>query len=196
MPPLEIRTPRTIIRSFTPADADELFACITPTLTRFMSWEPPASLDAFADVWRDWLDLAEAGRELQLIVRAAADGTFVGIIGLHDMQGDTPELGLWIREDRHGQGFGAEALTAVTAWAADRLRPRAFVYPVAEPNIASRRLAERLGGTIVEQRATSKYASVVYHIPVPRTDPTIDAGASSGIRHMVPSGSGAADDER
>lgn len=165
MLPLEIRTPRTIITSFTPSDADALFACITPTLTRFMSWEPPATPAAFAEVWREWLERAQAGLEMQLIVRAAADGTFIGIVGLHDMPCDTPELGLWIREDRHGQGFGAEALAAVVAWATHTLQPRAFVYPVAEQNIASRRLAERLGGTIVERRASAKYPSVIYHIP-------------------------------
>jgi hypothetical protein len=39
------------------------------------------------------------------------------------------------------------------------------MYPVAQDNGASRRIAESLGGVIVETRATPKYASVIYRIP-------------------------------
>lgn len=43
VPPIEIDTPRIVLRPFAPADAAEAFGAITSTLTRFMAWEPPAS---------------------------------------------------------------------------------------------------------------------------------------------------------
>ena len=36
-----ISTPRLELRPLTPEDAAEIFAAITPELTRFMAWEPP-----------------------------------------------------------------------------------------------------------------------------------------------------------
>ncbi len=45
-------------------------------------------------------------------------------------------------------------------WGIDR-----FIYPVAEENYASRRIAESLGGVVVERRQTPKYQSVIYQIP-------------------------------
>ncbi|WP_246678328.1 MULTISPECIES: hypothetical protein [unclassified Mesorhizobium] len=61
--------------------------------------------------------------------------------------------------------MGREAVAAVAAWASDAFNPDCFEYPAAEENVASRRIAEGLGGSIVETRSNSKYTSVVYRIP-------------------------------
>src|SRR5947199_92995 len=54
-----LATTRLSLRSFTPADAAESFAASTPTLTRFMRWDPSPSPAAFAAI------VAWASRELQ-----------------------------------------------------------------------------------------------------------------------------------
>ena len=76
-----------------------------------------------------------------------------------------PELGIWIREDVHGQGYGREAVAALAAWARATFAPQSLRYPVAEPNTASRRIALGLGGVEVERQSLSKYVLVVYRIP-------------------------------
>src|SRR2546427_8256918 len=38
-----ITSQRLALRPFTAADADEAFACITPTLTRYLSFEPAST---------------------------------------------------------------------------------------------------------------------------------------------------------
>ena len=45
--PVLIRSPRLRLQSFEMADAEEVFACITPEVARFMTWEPPRSLAEF-----------------------------------------------------------------------------------------------------------------------------------------------------
>lgn len=52
---VEIKSQRLRLKLFTAVDADEVFAAITPAITRFMQWEPPRSSTAFAEVWRSWL---------------------------------------------------------------------------------------------------------------------------------------------
>jgi RimJ/RimL family protein N-acetyltransferase len=156
---------RISLKPFTAADADEIFACITPEITRFMSWEPPTSPAAFAQIWQSWLPSIVGGSDLHFVVRSSIDGRCLGIVGLHAAHTKCPELGIWITEDVHGQGFGREAVAAVAAWASEKFNPNYFEYPVAEENVASRRIAESLGGSIAERRMNPKYTSVVYHIP-------------------------------
>jgi RimJ/RimL family protein N-acetyltransferase len=94
-----------------------------------------------------------------------ADDRCLGLVGLHAAKTTRPEIGIWIREDVHGNGIGREAVAALAAWASGEFDPDYFEYPVAEENLASRRIAEGLGGSIVETRSNLKYTSVVYRIP-------------------------------
>lgn len=165
VPPIEIDTPRIVLRPFAPADAAEAFGAITPTLTRFMAWEPPASPEAFAAVWQAWLKAMDEGTEFHFVARRVRDGRFLGLVGVHAARSECPELGVWMREDMHGRGYGSEAVEGVVAWAVRVLRPNGFAYPVAEQNAASRRIAEHLGGRVVMRRSEPKYEALVYRIP-------------------------------
>ncbi|MCF5668594.1 GNAT family N-acetyltransferase [Pseudomonas marginalis] len=160
-----IQSPRLSIEPFCAQDAVESFACITASLTRYMSWEPPASLEDYANVWRHWLPSIADGSDFVFAIRQLDDARFTGLVGLHNTHGETPELGIWIREDKHGLGFGGEAVQAVVQWASQRVVAKSFIYPVATDNHASRRIAEALGGIMLEMRTSAKYDSVVYQIP-------------------------------
>lgn len=65
---------------------------------------------------------------------------------------------------RARSGFRPEVVAAVAEWAHKTLGKKSFIYPVAVQNTASRRIAERLDGEIVENRTSPKYESVVYKI--------------------------------
>ncbi|EJK87296.1 MULTISPECIES: GNAT family N-acetyltransferase [Rhizobium] len=165
MADIEISSTRTVARPFTPEDAIEVFSCISPEITRFMAWEPPASLAEFAKVWQTWLPLIKSQSDLHLVAREKRDGRCLGIVGLHALQSSTPELGIWLRYDVHGMGFGRELIDAVLIWASKTTAIDYFEYPVAEDNIASRCIAEAYGGRITERRTNPKYRSIVYRIP-------------------------------
>jgi RimJ/RimL family protein N-acetyltransferase len=162
---------RLTLRAFSAADAADVSASVTPTLTRFMAWEPSPSLEAFAEVWRAWLHNMEIGSDAYLVARLAA-GEFIGMVGLHDVANDEPEIGIWIKETSHRLGYGREAVVAVIDWAAKDLAVRAFFYPVVARNRPSRRLAESLGGVLVGTRQLHKPSGtldeVVYEIQADR----------------------------
>jgi RimJ/RimL family protein N-acetyltransferase len=166
---------RLSLTAFAPTDAAEIFAAVTPTLTRFMAFEPSPSLAAFADVWPAWLSRMATGAELFLVLRLRSSGEFLGLAGLHALDGSEPEAGIWIKESAHGYGYGREAVATAIAWAGRELGVPAFLYPVVEENRRSRRLAESLGGIIVGARRLRKpsleHPEVVYRIPcaVPRS---------------------------
>ncbi|CAJ49854.1 GNAT family N-acetyltransferase [Bordetella avium] len=159
---IEIVTAR--LRPFAPSDAAEAFSCITPTLTRYMTFEPAPSAADFETVWRAWLPAIAAGTDFTFTLRS--DGRFIGLAGLHRTGDPEPELGIWVRESEHRQGYGKEAVAAVAAWAGAAFAARALRYPVAEKNLPSRRIAERLGGQVFAHEQKAKYLALIYRIPV------------------------------
>src|SRR5208282_1744025 len=146
---VELLATRLSLRTFTSADAPEIFAAVCPTITRFMSWDPSPSLAAFAEVWRQWLPRMTAGTDLRLVIRLASTDEFLGVAGVHRIGSPEPEVGIWIKEAAHGLGYGRESIVAIVKWAPAHTGAAAFIYPVAEQNHRSRRLAESLRGTIV-----------------------------------------------
>ena len=167
-----ISTKRLELRPFTPKDAAETFAAITPEVSRFMAWEPPASPAAYEDICRSSLRAMAGGTDLHLVVRLKDGGEFLGRAGLHEIGSAEPELGIWLKEAAQSRGYGGEAIAALVAWAASRFAIANFTWPAAEENIRSRRLAETLGGVIIRSTVGPKYRTVVYRIPAPDVQTT------------------------
>ena len=162
---IHIESTRLSIRPFASDDAQDTFGCITPSLTRFMSWEPPADQAVFDQIWQGWLSTIAGGTDFTFAIRQRDNGRFIGLTGLHEVRHTSAELGIWIREDFHARGFGREAVSVVAKWAGTILGIKSFTYPVAEQNYPSRRIAEALGGVIAGRKETQKYLSVIYRIP-------------------------------
>jgi RimJ/RimL family protein N-acetyltransferase len=98
-------------------------------------------------------------------IRRLVGGECLGMASLEDADSVSPELGLWLKESAHGQGFGREVVASLVEWGHASLGKQTFTYPVAVQNIASRRIAESLHGEIIGDRTNPKYDSIVYRIP-------------------------------
>ena len=158
-----IHSARLQLSSFQMSDAEEVFACITPPIARFMRWEPPTWGEYIAR-WEERLRNPDPNT-FSFVIRRSDTNECLGMTALEDGRNASPEIGLWLKESAHGQGFGGEVVAALIAWAHDTLGKESFIYPVAVQNIASRRIAEGLGGEIIANRTSPKYDSVVYKIP-------------------------------
>lgn len=164
---------RLRMKAFEPDDAADVYAAVTPGVTRFMRIDPSPSLDAFCDVWSAWIPAMASGTDLFLVVRLALTGEFLGVAGLHGIGDQEAEAGIWIKEASHGFGYGREAVSTLVGWAAGATGVQRIIYPVVEYNYPSRRVAESLHGEITERRRLKKtdgldHPIVVYRIPVPR----------------------------
>ena len=158
------RSARLLFAPFSMDDAVDVYACITPEITRIMRRDPPASFETFR--MRRLASLqpeSQAGRSF--VVRLAETRGCLGVAGVEGVAEPIPEIGLWLRADSHGRGYGTETVAAVIGWAAEAFGCEAFDYPVAVENLASRRIAERLGGDQIGRRTNPKYEAVVYRIP-------------------------------
>jgi hypothetical protein len=81
---LSLSSQRLLLKSFTRDDAREAFLAATPTIARFMSWEPAPSLEAFERIWQSWIPKMRAGTDVSLTVRHQPSLEFRGIAGLHN----------------------------------------------------------------------------------------------------------------
>ena len=158
-----IRSSRLQLSQFQLKDAPDVFACITPAIARFMPWEPPSWSEYVTRCERRVQD-PEPNRFL-FVIRRLDRGECLGMASCEDADSRSPELGLWIKESAHKQGFGSEVVAALVEWGHGTLGKGCFTYPVAVENTASRRIAEKLGGEIIGNRTNPKYDSVVYRIP-------------------------------
>jgi RimJ/RimL family protein N-acetyltransferase len=158
-----IQSLRLQLSQFQMMDAQEIFGCITPAIARFMPWEPPS--------WSEYVTRCEKRvqapepNRFSFVIRRRDNRECLGMASFEDADSVSPEVGLWLRESAHGQGFGREVVTALVEWGHATLSKGSFIYPVAVQNTASRRIAESLHGEVIGNRTNPKYDSVVYRIP-------------------------------
>jgi RimJ/RimL family protein N-acetyltransferase len=110
-----------------------------------MPWALNPSLEGtLAHTHEDVADWS-AGRHFQFALIARDDGAVLGVAGLNTERTHAPELHYWIRSDRAGRGLTTEAGRALIAWAWDALHADRLTLWAGRDNLASRRVAEKLG---------------------------------------------------
>lgn len=140
-------------------DAEDIFRAFTAEVTRYMFPRPAERLEDTLRFIEESRKATEAGANLQLTVSSKATGEFLGCCGLHGHESvRTPELGVWIKRQAHGHGYGKEAMFALVGWAVETLEVSGFVYPVDRRNAASRKIPEALGGEVVNTTMTTGQA--------------------------------------
>src|SRR5258707_14103147 len=143
-----IQSSRLQLSQFQITDAQEVFACITPSIARFMRWEPPS--------WSEYIARCEGRLQapepntFSFVIRRRDSKECLGMTAVEECDTESPELGLWMKESAHGQGFGREVVAAGAEWAHKNLEKKSFIYPVTVENTASRAIGERLHGEIIE----------------------------------------------
>jgi RimJ/RimL family protein N-acetyltransferase len=159
-----LTTPRLVLTPPVPTDLDDMVAMwADPAVYAALTGQPATR----EEVWHRLLRYIGHWQAIgygHWTVREAAGGRFVGSIGIMDSRRATdpefegvPEVGWSVIGYAQGHGFAREALGALFAWADPRL-PRT-VCIIDPANIASRRLAERIGyrvyaGGSYKERAT------------------------------------------
>ena len=144
----EYLTDRLRLNSIRRSDAEEIFSHFTPEVTTYMY---PAAHKEIRDSYRFIAiarSLMKAGKDVHTTIRRLDNHEFLGCAGIHRLEADHPELGIWLKMSVHGQGYGKEVIHGLKAWIDSWREYKALVYPVDERNVASRRIPEGLGGEV------------------------------------------------
>lgn len=127
---------------------EDIFKEFTAEITTYMYPAPAKEVSEVEGFIKASLDKSKEGSNLQFIVLEKKSKEFLGCAGLHHVDRLTPEMGIWLKKDAHGKAYGREAMTAIKEWADKNLDYEYILYPVAEDNIASRKIPESMGGLI------------------------------------------------
>lgn len=140
----EIRTPRLVLRPFTPSDAPDLFS-IRGDGQAMRFWDHPGDrdLEQTAEVARLFAGEMASGDALYMTARLP-EGGFVGLFDLGELRGPEPDLGFMVVRRLWGRGYGAEGAQAMLEQAR-RMGSRRLKARIHAGNEASRRLLLNLG---------------------------------------------------
>ncbi|MCB9678247.1 MAG: GNAT family N-acetyltransferase [Alphaproteobacteria bacterium] len=163
---LHIDTPRLVLRTLRIDDVDAIFASVARSrhvLLPWMTWAGDQHRDPVeTTAWvasQVLVSRRPVGPDGVAVGMFGRDGRFVGMTGIHAVRPDVAsvEIGYWVDAPQMGQGLCTEAMRHWLAWlltpseAGGMGLNKASVF-CAEPNVASRRVAEKLGMTLEVQR--------------------------------------------
>src|SRR5205823_1103155 len=165
-----LETERLLLRRFTEADGDNLFDLDSdPEVMRFVNGGPPTPRDVIeADILPRFLSYYQqfAGYGFWAAI-VKATGEFLGWFHFRPLDGAGPdevELGYRLRKAAWGQGYGTEASRALIRKGFTEFGVRRVVASTYADNIASRRVMEKAGLTLVRTYRPTAAELVAYGI--------------------------------
>lgn len=142
-----------LIRPFAAADEPAFVDAVQDSRRSLSDWLDWAKDDYSQADAGDWFALCAADRQAgtahEFGIFSETTGQLLGGIGIHgiDPQHRYGALGYWIRRSHQWRGIATQASRAAASYAFETLRLERVEIVVAEGNLASRRVAEKLGAT-------------------------------------------------
>jgi ribosomal-protein-alanine N-acetyltransferase len=147
-----------------PEHAEIIFREFTDAITRYMVPATPSCIEEVHDFIRSSITNMKNHSDLTLAILNREDGEFLGVCGLHGKSSPgEPALGIWLRKSAHGQKYGQETIAVLVGWARQNVIFNYLVYPCDRGNIASRKIAESLQGSIIRTGEVKSRSGRILH---------------------------------
>ena len=164
-----VETDRLFLMPIDLTYAEEIFNVFDDTVTKYMYPSTPEKIEVTINFIKGAMEHFSTKKDVVAVILHKDTMEFLGCVGLHDMDTNTPELGIWTKTSIHGNRYGREAVKGMKEWADRNVSYEYLIYPVAEENIPSRKIPESLGGVLVSSgekanQASLIHRSVTYHI--------------------------------
>ena len=138
------------LRTYRAEDAEPLYEAVRESLDELCRWLPWAHEAYSRDEARAWIESrpeAWGREEFSFVIERVADGSLLGGVGLNQLAlGERrANLGYWVRRRAGGQGIATRAARLLAEAAFEDLKLQRLEIIVAEGNLASQRVAAKLG---------------------------------------------------
>jgi [ribosomal protein S5]-alanine N-acetyltransferase len=165
----KIETERLILEPVSLEYANEMFNELTEEIVKFLSFYKPKAVDEEITFINDSIKGMKDGKKLMLVVLDKKTREYLGNAGIENIDTNAPEVGIWIKKKAHGKKIGREAVLGVKKWADRNLIFDYIIYPFHKDNIASRKIAEALGGVYASSGIRSfpsgkQFLADIYHV--------------------------------
>ena len=121
---------------------DEYYTGFNREITKYQWPDPFESREAARELLQSFLDEMERGETLLFSI-LAEDDTFLGSVEIHGVDGDCPELGVWVKEPEQNKGYAYKALGDALRYARKHYGNVAFYYEADIRNTGSLRLLDK-----------------------------------------------------
>ncbi len=139
-----INTDRLILQPVSDEFKFDIWREFTAEVTKYMPFTPNGDIKVTEDfIYRSNQELIE-NRSIHLCIIKKESNEFLGVCGLHNIDTKAVEIGLWLKVNAHGIGYGTEVVRALINFAEKNLDIEYLYYPVDKDNIASRNIPEKL----------------------------------------------------
>ena len=159
-----IETERLLLVPMTLDHVKDIFAEFTIEITRYMYPKSPEKIEETEKFVTGAITGLIQGTNLQMVVLSKESKEFLGCAGLHGINSQPPEFGIWLKKTAQGNRFGFEVISALKLWADKNLDYNTLQYPVDKDNIPSRKIPEKLGGKIVRQYDEKSMSGIELHM--------------------------------
>ncbi|CAI8919156.1 GNAT family N-acetyltransferase [Chryseobacterium sp. IT-36CA2] len=141
---IEIKTEHLTLQPVELIHIDDIFEHFTQEVTRYMPFNPQGNRQDIINFVNESKRTLLQNTDL-VMVALDTNGDFTGCCGIHNITEESVELGLWLKKNSQGKGFGTEIITALLKFLEINFTFKYIVYPVDEENTASRKIPEKLG---------------------------------------------------
>lgn len=149
--PSSFETERLLIRQPLPGDGKKVYESILESIDQLKKWMPwakeaPTLEETEANIRQAYVQFLERS-DLRFLLWDRNTLDFIGSSGLHRINWKLRkfEIGYWCRSCYSGQGYITEAVKGITVFAFQFLDAKRVEIHCDEENIASRRVAEKVG---------------------------------------------------
>ncbi len=147
---MNFETERLTLNLINIDDAQVVFENFTHEVNVYMQPEVPRQISDTIDYIALSMKQHEEKITSLYVIRTKQDGEFIGIVSLHHLDHEVPEIGIWTKKGSHGHHYGREATGGVME-IAKQLGFNKLVYPVDWRNTPSKKIPLFYGGCLIEQ---------------------------------------------
>ncbi|MEC4113859.1 GNAT family N-acetyltransferase [Myroides pelagicus] len=122
-----------------------IFKALTPTVAKFLPFIPTGKIEDTQGFIDYSLGQLEKGDDITLVSVDKVTGEFIGCCGIHDITNESIALGIWLKEDAFGKGYGTEVIKGLEGFVMNNLDVKYLLYNVEKDNSGSIKIAEKLG---------------------------------------------------
>ena len=148
---LQLTDGSIVLRPYRLSDVDRLYEAVRESIAGLSLWLPWCHLGYSIEESRTWIESrAEVwakGTQYDFTINDSRDGSFLGGCGLNQVNRAIAfaNLGYWVRTSRTRQGIATAAALVLARFGFNELKLRHIEIVAAANNIASQRVAQKIG---------------------------------------------------
>jgi polyribonucleotide nucleotidyltransferase len=175
---LIIETKNLKLRAVNLDDSQFIIDSLNPEVNKYLSFNAYYDIELAKEDVQDSIQKIKNGLSLTMLAENK-QGQKIGIFSIGRFNNPVLILGLWLNQNFWSKGYGYEGVQALINWAEQNCVYNHIEYDVSIENIASQKIAQKLGGVLVKDDQEKYYplkkqiAKIqTYHIPHPIYKPT------------------------